>query len=803
MSFYDRVLPAKGPFTLMTGVYGPDGKLHDPTHWERLQTHEALEKKVRELATQPQEIYYAVGSYAGRRRKGSIAKRAFFLDLDFKSFDSPQDAIRGLNVFVNTVGLPPPSIYVSSGHGMHIYWCLNRDVPIAEWEPVADALKAKCAELKFRADPMVTADAARILRCPGTLNRKAKEPVPCEVRIDNGATYSLEAIAAPLDAASAPSNVSKLLALAPPDALITKPNFPKLSADEVTAMLASIKLQKDEREKWTHILCAMQDWGQKSEESWEIFSEWSATQPDHHPEKIRGEWEGFHVGGGITIGTLVKMAKDAGYEPPGVPQPVTIEQPTSLSEQMAAAAQPSAVDDDVLVPVVVTVVSDPLMIAAQHAVNLTGRVRFTEQDAINWLGAEFVTVDNAPEYYFSMTKRELLKDNIINKRITRYMPLNSQRKPIKATVIMEQWGVKQSVKAPGYHPTAATIYTEGGVNYVNRYTPPDVMLQANKFEIQMIELFWKHMFPRPQDQQFSKYMLQTYGHLVQHPDIKIESAPLIIGEPGSGKTTLAFAIVRRLVGTQNALLVDNETLKGTFNGHAGDKHVFYFDEIKVQGRWDSEDIANSLKNLVVGETMLIHPKFLTPFELPNRMFITATSNYDDAMHLSSDKERRWGVYEHFPPHSTAAMKKFFVAFHDWMKGPRGPGVLRWYFSQVDLTGYSPHDEPPWTDAKGTMVEQSQCREVQSIVAAMKNGEAPFAGALTTRLLVQNFLHSQTGKTYTTEEAGKHLSKSSPERVVEIKTMRIGGKATVVYCWKDTKYWADPKRTDDERRKAIG
>jgi Cdc6-like AAA superfamily ATPase len=122
---------------------------------------------------------------------------------------------------------------------------------------------------------------------------------------------------------------------------------------------------------------------------------------------------------------------------------------------------------------------------------------------------------------------------------------------------------------------------------------------------------------------------------------------------------------------------------------------------------------------------------------------------------------------------------------------------------VDLTGYSPHDEPPWTDAKGTMVEQSQCREVQSIVAAMKNGEAPFAGALTTRLLVQNFLHSQTGKTYTTEEAGKHLSKSSPERVVEIKTMRIGGKATVVYCWKDTKYWADPKRTDDERRKAIG
>jgi hypothetical protein len=798
MGFFNRVLPEKGPFTLFTGVTGPDGKLWEPQHWNGLQTHEALEKKIQELSMQPLNIFYATGSYAKPNRKSPVAKRALWLDLDFKDLGSLENALRGLSAFVRAVGLPPPSVYVSSGHGLHVYWPLNRDVPIAEWLPVARALKAKCDELGFAADPTSTADQARVLRCPGTLNRKGKEPVPCVVSTDRGVTFSLEEIAAQLGAASVPSTVSKMYALAPPDALITKPSFRPLTADEVAAMLACVKLPAiGGRDLWFHILCAVQDWGQKSEESWDLLEEWAITQPEHDPKENRRVWDSFSPDGGITIATLVKMATDAGYVPPGVPAPVSASLPTSLAEQIAASDD----DDDAPVASVIIAGSDPLLIALQHAVNSTGKVRFTLQEASTWLSSEFVLMTEQPDFYFSMTKRMLLTDRIINKMITRWMPLNSSHRPTKATLILEQCGTKQSVKAPGYHPTAPTIYVENGTSYANRYTAPAPMLAALPVEIKMIEMFWAHMFPRAEDQVFSKYMLQTYGHLVQHPEIKIESAPLVIGEPGSGKTTLTYAIVRRLVGVQNALLVDNETLKGSFNGHAGDKHVFYFDEIKVQGRWDSEDISNSMKNLVVGETLMVHAKFQTPFEIPNRMFVTATSNYDDAMFLASSKERRWGVYEHFPPNDLKTMKRFFVMFHHWLKSPRGPGVLRGYFNQVDLTGYSPHDAPPWTKAKDNMVAQSQSREVQVLAELIKYGSAPFDRALITFDRVQQALHSATGKVYSPPEAGKFLRKAASE-CVEIKTVWVNAKAVRTFCWRDVPNWVSG-RTDAEIKKELG
>jgi hypothetical protein len=799
-NFFSRVLPSTGPYTLFTGVTGPDGKTWEPKHWNGLQSHEALEKKVQELSMQPLNVYYAVGSYAGLNRADPIAKRALWLDLDFKDLGSIEDAISGLNTFIRSTGLPPPSIHVSSGRGLHVYWCLDRDVPVDEWKPVALALKAKCKELGFKADPQ-TFDAARIMRCPGTLNRKGKDPLPCVIREDNGATYSLEALAAQLGAAT-PSVASqgaraKLASLAPADVLKTKQNFKPLGANEVAGMLASVKLQEGDRETWTLVLRAVQDWGQKSEESWEIFDAWSNTQPDYEVVENRKVWNGFHPGGGITIATLVKMAVDAGYVPPDVPAPVQTVLPGSLAEQIAA---PSAEPDDAIVPVV-CVVSDALMVATQHAVNSTGRSRFNAQEAVNYLSSEFVIVTEQPEFYYSMTKRALLKDKTIDKMLTRWMPLNGAKKPISATIIMQQNGVKQSVKQPGYHPTAAAIYAEGGVNYANRYTAPDDMLQANAYEIKMIEMFWAHMFPRPEDQQFSKYLMQSYGHLVQHPEIKIGSAPLVIGEPGSGKTTLTYDIVRRLVGLQNAQLVDNKTLKGMYNSYAGDKHVLYFDEIKVQGRLDSEDIANSMKNMVVGATLSIHAKFLSPFEIPNRVYVTATSNYDDAISLSSNKERRWAVYEHFPTRDRKTMKRFFTMMHAWMEGPRGPGVLRWYFSQVDITGYGPHDDPPWTLAKDNMIAKSQVREVQSLSEAMKNGAWPFDRSLTTIVRVQQFLHAETARTYSSVEAGKFLRVAARD-AVEIKPMNIGGDTKRVFCWKDPHHWTSVA-TDAERKKELG
>jgi Virulence-associated protein E len=68
-----------------------------------------------------------------------------------------------------------------SGGGLHIYWPLKAALPRAEWLPYANGLKAACLELGLKADQKVTSDLARVLRPPGTHNRKLLNPRKVEL----------------------------------------------------------------------------------------------------------------------------------------------------------------------------------------------------------------------------------------------------------------------------------------------------------------------------------------------------------------------------------------------------------------------------------------------------------------------------------------------------------------------------------------------------------------------------------------------------------------------------------------------
>ncbi len=138
------------------------------------------------LSMHPTNVYFAVGTY-DHDRKSPRAKRALFVDLDAKSFGSKQCAVTDLSAFCKASSFPGPSIFVDSGRGIHAYWCFDRDLDHAAWRALADKLKAKCVELAFGADPTVTADVARIMRMPGTINQKSN--TPCRVLKDTGVSY--------------------------------------------------------------------------------------------------------------------------------------------------------------------------------------------------------------------------------------------------------------------------------------------------------------------------------------------------------------------------------------------------------------------------------------------------------------------------------------------------------------------------------------------------------------------------------------------------------------------------------------
>jgi hypothetical protein len=99
---------------------------------------------------------------------------SFYLDLDCgvgKEYTNQNEAFLDLKRFVKATGLPRPML-VNSGYGIHVYWVLTESVSYAEWLPVAQALKDTCIRHNLSADNGVTADAARVLRVPGTQNHK-------------------------------------------------------------------------------------------------------------------------------------------------------------------------------------------------------------------------------------------------------------------------------------------------------------------------------------------------------------------------------------------------------------------------------------------------------------------------------------------------------------------------------------------------------------------------------------------------------------------------------------------------------
>ena len=174
-SFLDSVLPTQGVYCAVA-IKG--GKVKPSFHGTTADVEAAAQVACNKSA----DAYFALASFndpaVGRTAANAAYLRCFFLDLDVgpkKAYDTQADAATALRAFIAAANLPMPTL-VSSGGGLHVYWPLTEDVPAKEWVEHAKNLKSLCKLHGLEADPAVTADAARILRVPGTQNFKEATP---------------------------------------------------------------------------------------------------------------------------------------------------------------------------------------------------------------------------------------------------------------------------------------------------------------------------------------------------------------------------------------------------------------------------------------------------------------------------------------------------------------------------------------------------------------------------------------------------------------------------------------------------
>jgi len=189
--FLLRILPwppddEPGYINVHAQCHMPDGK----TPWTGLPTRDIdqffqVVQKYLGWQSKP-DLYYCMSrqgktatstkgeTRAAKSQQEALALKSLYIDLDVKEggYGNQKEALADLSDFCTQAKIPFPTACVSSGWGIHIYWCSSRALSPGEWRPYAEGLKALALAYGLKCDAGVTGDSARVLRIPGTFNLK-------------------------------------------------------------------------------------------------------------------------------------------------------------------------------------------------------------------------------------------------------------------------------------------------------------------------------------------------------------------------------------------------------------------------------------------------------------------------------------------------------------------------------------------------------------------------------------------------------------------------------------------------------
>jgi hypothetical protein len=186
---------------------------------------EDLQAPVEAWHAADKDVYFALSTFAvAGKRTADNARfiRSLFIDMD--GYATKKDAATALGAFLEKTGMAElgnPYI-VGSGGGLHVYWPFEEAVDIVSWKPMAENFKRLCKQESMAIDMTVTADAARVLRVPGTTNFKKKYATPRPVRLlAAGDTFSFDTLSKLINdrltapSYEAPKNVFELPGMRP------------------------------------------------------------------------------------------------------------------------------------------------------------------------------------------------------------------------------------------------------------------------------------------------------------------------------------------------------------------------------------------------------------------------------------------------------------------------------------------------------------------------------------------------------------------------------------------------------------
>lgn len=341
---------------------------------------------------------------------------------------------------------------------------------------------------------------------------------------------------------------------------------------------------------------------------------------------------------------------------------------------------------------------------------------------------------------------------------------------------------KKVVDMAGMHPGAGRLYTEDGMRFVNNYIPIDVEEVSPKASEKEAFLF---LWSRMRDPVFANWLLTFFAYALQHPGVKIRSAPLLVSaEQGTGKNTIMKILPEILFGSKYVRSMSGSVLGGQFNGAVGSAWWLYLEELRAgSNKADRQSTTNKVKSWITDNTIEVHRKGIEAFDITNRIQVTATTNYDDALQLDNN-DRRWAIGEMRSPLTPAESTDLY----GFLLSDRAPGALRYMFRRVDVCGFQPSAKPPETVAKKEMIVSGIGGWEAKLVEAMCAEEPPFDRDVFSLKAVAELMMGQGANQHT-------LGRLLKREMFRCKLLPNWGKVRL-WAWRNIDVWASA--TDGQR-----
>lgn len=220
-------------------------------------------------------------------------------------------------------------------------------------------------------------------------------------------------------------------------------------------------------------------------------------------------------------------------------------------------------------------------------------------------------------------------------------------------------------------------------------------------------------------------LLDWSAHKVQNPGKCMLWAPVIIGPPGNGKTTIADAMMM-VMGYRHSTVVQSCDVDNKFNGWVFGNTFAVINDFKAG---DKRDVIEILKPIITDRTIPYQKKGMETAMCRNMLGIIITSNHKDSV-LKVKDDRRYAIF--INPHESAEDilrdgmdDAYYSRLDAFMRDPNTASYLRHYFLNRVVAKHP--SRAPFTSTTSEAVEASLGAVEQEVMEAIEEGRQGFAG----------------------------------------------------------------------------